>query len=282
MKTISTEISKEVKEFLQLNLFSQSYKGIKHEYDYFNNDIDFSIQPNYIIEAAENDLKIISERVKVRNEIKELLVGDVVLLPDGQSVIVSYIWEDTAQTSASGSLHLGSSGRISFSGGLDSGIKKSDLILTEKTEFRTIWIFHEGYAGGSRGVYSKIPFKVYRTKKGADLSGIPQIESLKRKQFLTTCETITRIDGNGSPYTLPVPELFILTGAKDEKINLSGLNFKPYWSGLKYQPKTIKEINTLLQNNSFKGTFYNCGGHNNQLHLKYTTNTNELYKSLIK
>ena len=55
---------------------------------------------------------------------------------------------------------------------------KNDLILTNETKLSQIWIFHQGHSGGGRGVHYNIPFKVYKTKKEADLSGIPQIKKL--------------------------------------------------------------------------------------------------------
>lgn len=161
-------------------------------------------------------------------------------------------------------------------------MKIDDLILTDETEMRSIWIFHKGYSGADRGVYAKIAFKVYRTKEGADLTGIPQVAALVKKNFLATCETITRINGNKQPYTMPIPELVVLTLERQEGgkvVKISGLDFvATYWGNeLRCQPTTVKQINDLLLENDFKGSYY---GNDNRLRLELTTNKNEFYKQL--
>jgi len=279
MKTI-IKISEDVKQFLQANLFTESYRGINHEYEYNGkNLIDFNIQPERVIKKAERDLSIINDRVKNFHKRQGFKVGEFIYLPDGQKVIISHVWDDTVQTSGGGSMHLHSGGGISYSGGLDSGIKKEDLILTDKFDSGQIWIFHEGLSGGNRGVYYKMPFRVYKPKPGADLSGIPQVAELKRQKLIAKSETITRINGNGQPYTLHMPEITITVlhdaykneAVKGEKLTLGGLNFKvDHWGNLKVQPMTKKQIDTLLKSYNFTGTYYNNGTYQNELYLKAT------------
>ena len=279
------EISQNVKDFLQCNLFTESYRDIKHDYEYNGkNLIDFSIQPESLIKKAEKDLILIKDRVKNYHNKQGFKVGEFIHLPDGQKVIISHIWEDTVQTSGGGSMHLNSGGGISFSGGLDSGIKKTDLILTEKFDSGQIWIFHEGLSGGNRGVHYKMPFRVYKTKKGADLTGIPQVAELKRQKLIDKAEKITRINGNGQEYILPVPEIQINELGKDLKfgdcLKISGLKFvKKAWN-LETQPMKVEQVNRLLRWNNFKGTFYNNGTYKNVLILTPNDGLSQRYTQL--
>jgi len=284
MKNI-VKISEDVKQFLQTNLFTESYRGINHEYEYNGkNLIDFNIQPESLIKKAEKDLILIKDRVKNYHNRQGFKVGEFIYLPDGQKVIISHIWEDTVQTSCGGSMHLNSGGGISFSGGLDSGIKKTDLILTEKFDSGQIWIFHEGLSGGNRGVHYKMPFRVYKTKKGADLTGIPQVAELKKQKLIDKAEKITRINGNGQEYILPVPEIQINELGKDLKLGdclkISGLKFvKKYWN-LQTQPMKVEQVNRLLRLNNFKGTFYNNGTYKNVLILTPNDGLSQRYTQL--
>lgn len=274
------EITQEVKDFLQINLFSESYRGINHEYEYSGpNIIDFSKQPDYIIEKAEKDIALIKERIKNYHNRPGFKVGGFIHLPDGQKVIISHVWEDTVQTSGGGSMHINSSGGISYSGGLDSGIKKDDLILTDELDSGQIWIFHEGLSGANRGVYYNMPFPVYKTKDGADLSGIPQVAALEKQKLIEKSETITRINGNGKEYTLHMPEIIIteLPEVLKDKAKEGGylkicdLNFKVgAWGNLRVQPMKKKQIDDLLKRYDFKGTFYNNYSYENTLFLKAT------------
>lgn len=81
---------------------------------------------------------------------------------------------DWVQTSNPGQFNLNKYGGTSYAGPLDTGVHTKDLIPTDETVVGEIWFFHEGYAGGGRGVHAKIEFRVYKTREGADLSGIPQ------------------------------------------------------------------------------------------------------------
>jgi hypothetical protein len=286
MKTFKKISDLEITDFLTLNRFTESYRGIKQSEGDYNpylspRAIDLKIQPDYIINDAIQDLNIISERVVNFNARKGARVGDYISLPDGQMVIISHNWnENQVQTSGGGSMHMGQSGFLSFSGGMDSGLKETDLIPTKETKKGTIWIFHGGFSGGNRGVYSKINFRVFKTRPGADLSGIPQISALKKQKLIEKSETITRINGNGNEYTMHMPEIMIVEphdSYKDKfvKFNtftLAGLKFKiTHWNIAASQPMTRKQINDMLKMYAFKGTFYNNANNKNQLFLEATT-----------
>jgi len=288
MKTANEkDISQEVKDFLQANLFSSSYSGIVHDYDYNGeNLIDFNAQPEHIIKAAEKDCKILNDRAKKNAERPGFQVGQFINLPDGQMVIISHVWEDSVQTSGGGSMCLGSGGGLSYSGGLDSGISKKDLILTDETRKGGIWFFHEGRSGGNRGVNFSISFKVYRTEKGADLSGIPQVKALAKKKIVEQSETITRINGNGNSYKMHMPELTILNKDKTYPMQdtvISGLQFiSNGWGNLTAQPMKLSEINKVLKENDFKADYHNNASHHNTLFLTPTKSDREIRREFPK
>ena len=282
----------ELKNFLTLNRWANSYaynlKQAEGDYNPYlqPKEIDINIQPESLINNALKDLQIIKSREQEYNKIKGLRIGDFIHLPDNTYTQITHIWnqDGQVQTGNNGSMHLGS-GYISRSGSLDSGLNAKDLILTEETKQGTIWIFHKGFSGANRGVNYKINFRVYKTKPGADLSGIPQIEALKKQKIIEQSETITRINGNGQEYTMHMPEIIIIRGAADRKlkrgetINISSLKFVSDSYHLKAQPMKLKQINNLLKHNNFKGEFYNNASNKNKLYLEPTTaEDNRKYK----
>lgn len=280
----------EIKEFLQKNIHTESYRGLKYDYIYGQpTDIDLSIQSEIIINRAEKDLAIIKERSKKYMEREGFKVGERIELPDGQEVMISHVWDDTVQTSNGGSMHLSSGGGISFSGGLDSGLKKSDLIRIDTLGEANIWIFHNNSAGGGRGVYHTIPVTKYRTKRGADLSGVPQVEELRKQKIREKAEKITFINGNGNNYTLPLPELCILnrTPSKSDynkvkefprtDCTISGLKFEANgMDNLVCQPMKLSQITRLLRENDFKVEHHNNASSRNTLYLTPTISDREI------
>ena len=89
-------------------------------------------------------------------------------------------------------------------------------------------------------------------------------------------ETITRINGNGQPYTTDLPLLVIITGHGNEwnqtglkqiKEN-TGLTFERIAWGYTAQPTSSQQIAALLMTYNFKTRYYNNGSNPNQLHLK--------------
>lgn len=132
--------------------------------------------------------KILAQRVAAFNRRTGARVGDFLKLkvPDARCqeyVRFSHDWEDSLQTSECGSFYLSESGFISFSGGLDRGIKREDLIETEEKKLGNIWFFDQGISGAARGVDFPIECRVFVPKPDADLSGV---YSLRCPYYLTT------------------------------------------------------------------------------------------------
>jgi hypothetical protein len=96
-------------------------------------------------------------------------VGDFVRYENGRMERVSHIWDFTdedpsfvpqAQTSESGSFYLGH-GYVSFSGGLNPGVKVSELRLTDEKKLGSVWMFNHDVRRAHNGVDFNIEFRVY-------------------------------------------------------------------------------------------------------------------------
>lgn len=86
-------------------------------------------------------------------------------------------------------------------------------------------------------------------------------------------EKITRINGNGTPYTMPLPKVFILGALNDVarahiKEN-TGLEFVEVAWGWEVQPETSAEIAALFLTYNFSSTYYNNADHKNLLFLRH-------------
>ena len=188
--------------------------------------------PNYItypftkvdMRKVESDFKLLKEleKLHVENYHKSEIPieGDCLFLPDGQTVYFCSIHGQSGQTCKSGSFSLYNSGYVSFScGGLDRGISFSDIYLTNERFVLPIWFFHKGYLCGGCAIYASIPCRVWRTKEGADLSGIPQVERLRKQKLKEQSETIVKLDSLGKHYQEHLPAVIIIKeGLTDDLI----------------------------------------------------------------
>ena len=270
-----------IQDFLGINRSTNSYAyDLDYEFEWDTRKqkpIDLKKQSETVLKNAKEDLKYFFNAANEYEKREGFKIGAKIELPDGSHTYITHVWSDTVQTGNQGSCFLSKCGHISRSGGLDSGLKKSDLILTEKTDKILVWFWHMGWSGANRGVNYYLPVQVYKTKKGCDLSGIPQIAENKRQKLIAKSETITRINGNGQPYTMHMPELRIIKPHPQytEKIKdlksfvLAGLRFDVMCNGIaKCQPMKKAEIDKLLSMYDFKGTFYNNCGSKNTLYLE--------------
>lgn len=129
----------------------------------------------------KTNTEILNERQAKFNKIQGPRVGDYLYIPSNDKRVPEYTrfthdWTDSIQTGGiGGSFYLGGSGSLSYSGGLDSGVKVADLILTDATKEGSIWFFDEGVVGAGRGKTFSIPMRVYTLKGGADLKGLYHI-----------------------------------------------------------------------------------------------------------
>ncbi|WP_336876920.1 hypothetical protein [Sphingobacterium siyangense] len=193
------------------------------------------------------------EHIKDYHNSKKPIVGDCIFLPDGQVVYFCSVYDDRGQTCEGGSFSLYDTGYISYSGGLDHGIYYSDISLTDEYYVLPIWFCHQGRLCANCAIYANIRCRVWKTKEGADLSGIPQIARLRKQKLKEQSETIVKLDSLGKPYREHLPEIIIYKdGLPDGLIELieeeTGLIFENsyrysaiYWC----QPKKLIQVDMI-------------------------------------
>lgn len=247
-----------------------------------NFKIDFNQESEYKKGLVQRDFDLLKEYEQAfnsRNEEKPK-VGDALLLPDGHTVYFCYAWNDSTQTTPYGSFNLSKSGFVSHSGGLDSGVNNNDIYLSEEKTLLNIWFSHSGYLKANSAIHAAIKVRVWKTKKDADLSGVPQIKEREKQKLIAKSETITRINGNGQEYVLHMPEIMIVLphdGYKSKCVagnsfTLAGLKFTvDHWDKAKTQPMTKAEIDNLLKSYAFEAVFYDNATYKNVLSLTATT-----------
>lgn len=273
------KMSQEVIDHLTLNASTESFRDLPGNYEKrgerWGMFIDFDKVTESQIKRAETNLRILKERVFDFNKKEGPRVGDYLELPYGLMTRFTHAWDDGIQIGGgSASYYLGDGGYISYSGGLDPSIEYTSIEPTEKVKDGMVWFFNEGYTGGGRGVHFYIPFRVFKLVDGYNTSKIWIVQEKEKEMYRTKAETITRKDGNGNFYTLPLPEL-IIQNVTEEQIkqieSLSGLNFEPSGYGqYRCQPLKKSELQAVIMFPHFEGTFYNNSMCKNSLYLKFT------------
>jgi hypothetical protein len=125
-----------------------------------------------------------SIRLARRDFIPGARVGDFIRLPrfhrqHPEFTRITHDWGDTLQTGGheGSSSYLCESGQISYSGGLDPGVKREQLIETEETRLGSVWVFKDGIPGAGRGVHQDAPMRVFNLRAGADIKGLYEFSS---------------------------------------------------------------------------------------------------------
>lgn len=85
--------------------------------------------------------------------------------------------------------------------------------------------------------------------------------------------TVTRINGNGQPYTSSIPKLIMMGFCNDVALSHikdnTGLEFKPgSWGNLEVQPTDFKQITALFMTYNFKSRYYDNWNYTNTIVLK--------------
>lgn len=71
--------------------------------------------------------------------------------------------DDFMQTGGGdGSYHISQCGFASYSGGLDPGVQKANLVDTGRTKWASFWFFKDNFAGGHCGVSVTLTVRVYQ------------------------------------------------------------------------------------------------------------------------
>ena len=118
-----------------------------------------------------NQDKILEDRMKEYNAIPGARVGDWIREQNGRMTRVTHDWNDEGQTDETiqhgggeyGQFYLGK-GYISYSGGLDAGIKKNQLRDTGETKQGKIWFFIDDWYTTHNGIEYMVDFRVYEVK----------------------------------------------------------------------------------------------------------------------
>lgn len=142
-------------------LFDLYFKG------YEGGKIIYSEPSQRAISEAEQDLKIFNEIQQAIYNRDSISDGDWVLLKNGEySRVTVTAWQDSIQVGGTygGSVHMGKSGKGSYSGSCGDLIDRANLEATTEYREAMAWIFSKGWAGAGRGVYSPLQFKVWREK----------------------------------------------------------------------------------------------------------------------
>lgn len=144
-----------------LSNFNWKMQGIKQKLVYDDFDILKDLETGYQFHQKENPNKPI--------------IGDAIQMPDGKFVYVCHSWDDHAQTTPHGSFGLFGNiekASLSYSGGLDSGMKLRDIYLTDEEHLINVWFCHKGVLQAHCGIRANIKCRVWKCKPGSNLSGV--------------------------------------------------------------------------------------------------------------
>lgn len=139
------------------------------------------------------DQELLAKRIALRDQIDGPKIGDYVRFPSGELERLSHDWGAEFQTSPSGAFFLQGDGLSHLScGGLNPSTPRDKMESTNITLPGSFWFFHHDQVGPGRGVYFKIPCRVFQTSAeytgslGRDFQS-KEIEDLK-EQFNRSIE----------------------------------------------------------------------------------------------
>lgn len=89
------------------------------------------------------------------------LVGDWVDFPDDHTERVSYVWQDSLNTSDGGSFHLCERGDGVFSGPLNGSIKLEHFTDSGMTRPGWFWLYHHNVWHAYNAVHCRAPCRVW-------------------------------------------------------------------------------------------------------------------------
>lgn len=111
----------------------------------------------------DNDT-ILNTRMNTYNQITGPRVGDWIRESNGRMTRGTHDWGNGSIMQHGGGefgrFYLGD-GYLSYSGGLDIGIKKADLIRTNEVKPGKVWFFKRDYPMAGNGIDYMVDFRVY-------------------------------------------------------------------------------------------------------------------------
>lgn len=241
-------------------------------------------------ESNPRNIEILNTRVEEFNKRATDIprVGDYIKLVDTKNDLVyytrvtlvhiyHYAKEKTlVQTGGrSNSFHLSDNGFISYSGGLDSGIKLKDITYNpEETKKGYIWFFSENRWEAHNSVNYEIDFRVYTVNDDADINGLQGYHNLVKKLENDKLPKIETVNGNGHKMSNAIPFLIIDTKELnnfviERIVKCTDLLFKPCWGGYGCQPQSYDQYVRLLTTYNFVTKYYNNSVYSNTIILKF-------------
>lgn len=114
----------------------------------------------------DNDT-ILNNRMTRYNKITGPRVGDWIREYSGRMTRATHDWGDNSIMQHGGGEHgrfYLDDGYLSYSGGLDTGIKKADLVRTDEVKSGAVWFFKRNYHTAHNGIDYMVDFGVYEVK----------------------------------------------------------------------------------------------------------------------
>jgi len=165
------------------------------------------------LKQATKDFEIITNYLVEFNKNTGLRVGDLLEINEkDEHFRVAHDWGKSLQTTYSnGSFCLGN-GYVSHSGSLHLSIPAEFLELQKDKEFEAIiWVFSNGQQGAHRGVYLRVPFRVYRISRSEEAINY-MIEKMKM-DLLPEDHPVMVCDRESPQFKLALTEYFLLRNA---------------------------------------------------------------------
>lgn len=132
----------------------------------------------------KNNEQLLTGRLAAFNARPGARVGDYLQLPKLYPKLLAFTrlthdWGDQLQTGGTpgGGYYFTNNGFLSYSGGLDPGVKRADIIETQVDEKPgSVWFFDGDISGAGRGVYFTVPMRVFCLREEVkSLDGIGEL-----------------------------------------------------------------------------------------------------------
>jgi len=162
---------------------------------------------------TEADQKIYDQQLKQWLNQVGPRVGDFLRLWEGSGdcpahryefTRFTHDWSDSIQSGGENGSFWWGGEYCSYSGGLDGGCPKSDLIDTASFRQGRVWFFSDNYACANNGVDVEIPCRVFKLREGVVAPGVEffkqRIYLYVRREGQTDCDHPYTIEKDGYPY----------------------------------------------------------------------------------
>ena len=146
-----------VKEHIEMNIGCETYRDIPGEMEFRDGKwgyfVNWSKVREWHVKKAELNLELIKNRCEEREKLTTIQCGDYIEYKDGRTERVTHVWEHDVQAGGgSSSFYMAKNGHASYSGSLNSGLKKSQLQDSGQKSFARFWFFSEDWSGANRAI----------------------------------------------------------------------------------------------------------------------------------